>query len=141
MGYSNELLDEHLRKTKQYDRPVMIICGPISGVRHDVFRWALEASRLEALLIGAGYMVRNPYSSVLAGEAWEMDQEAWIATSMTWIAKCKDDGRIILMPGWEMSEGVSREVAFAVSLDMPIMEYTDDDSELALFDAQIGGDA
>lgn len=92
--------------------PSIYIAGPIT--KHGYLRCLLTAryaSRVEGLLMKAGWHVYNPYASVLAWHNWRI--AGWYKHDLYWLASCD---AICLLPGWYYSIGACNEYQLARSL-------------------------
>lgn len=85
------------------------MAGPIGQADTDEARAriairAIYASMVEGLLTASGWLVINPYSSVLCAGNFNIPADIWYAAGAAKAANCD---AILLLPGWEDSEGVT----------------------------------
>jgi len=98
------------------------VAGPYSADNViDVLGNIRRGVALSAQLLAEGYAVfcpfldfqlaLTPYGAMLPKEAYQKNSMAWVDVS---------DAVLVLLPGWEKSGGVRREIERASELDIPV---------------------
>jgi len=81
-------------------------------------RRGIEAARY---LMSVGYAVFCPFLDFLIAFVGEdLSKETYQRNSLEWVKVCDI---MFLLPGWENSNGVKREMELAKSLNIPYYEY------------------
>lgn len=114
-------MDDGVRLINLVEIKVAYIAGPMSKLTpEELGLKAREAAQLEAYLVRSGWKVYNPYGSCFHEDCWAIDPEDWYDHDEFWVQFCH---AIVLLPGWEDSEGVKRELACAERFDLYVYEW------------------
>jgi hypothetical protein len=98
-------------------------------LRQRRFRAANEAA---AHLIREGRVVYSPISMthpidvVLAGEGATLGSDFWVAFDEAFMSKCSETV-VLMLPGWDSSRGVRREIAYFRAQGKPVRYLNADD--------------
>ena len=84
-----------------------------------------EFNRVAAILRQQGHSVMNP------AEEWPLDRPFNARVAFYEYAQyiCLEADKIVLLPGWQNSLGVSAELALAKNCNLEIEEWTDDQKQ------------
>ena len=83
-------------------------------------RSAPIAALVEGILVASGYPCYNPFGSCLHIRNFEIPKSIWLEHDEYWIRHCK---AIVLLPGWQDSEGANYEIDFARRILPDVMIY------------------
>jgi hypothetical protein len=100
-------------------RPLRIyVAGPYRASTPDRVAWNIEQARLAGrALRRMGFHVFIPHCNS-AHEDGQAPDSHFLAEGLDFLRLCD---AVVLLPGWEASEGARAEVAEAQRLDMPVM--------------------
>lgn len=115
--------DDDIEVIRIFDEKVAYIAGPMSKLTPDELGEKIkESGALTAYLVRNDWKVYNPYASCFHEDCWNIPPADWYSHDEFWLQFCH---AIILLPGWEDSEGVARELAFASKLGLYVYEWLD----------------
>lgn len=114
----------------EFPRRRIYLAGPITGdpeTESFACRYARAvrttqlAAGVEGILLCTGWVVKNPFASVMCRENWKIPHDVWMqqACAQLWdihallTAGDIDEGAICLLPGWEQSKGSMQELDYA----------------------------
>ena len=92
----------------------------------EVLRYKL-ATEAAAILIQAGYICFSPivHSHPIALERnIQQDGAFWMRQCRTYIRHWATQGIVLMLPGWEESDGVDEELRLLIRLDLPVHYHT-----------------
>jgi len=110
----------------------MYLSGPMTGIEnynHEMF------DRVAAEFRMAGFEVCSP-AEFFDGDVTR-ERKEYMRESVKWILEADT---VVLLPGWQDSEGAKLEAKIATELDVTIVEYVEDDAhrdQLDLRDQEI----
>ena len=85
---------------------------------NSVFENILRARKLARQLWLKGWVVICPHANTILMDGPDIEDAAFLDGDLELIRRCCD--AMLMLPGWEQSEGAIREHALALELEMPI---------------------
>lgn len=102
--------------TRPTTRDVLYTAGPIRGNGGNVQLNIEIARRLSKALWLAGWTVFCPHTNNSEIEGWGLAE--YLAGDFEIISRCD---AVVLLPGWEFSEGTRAEINFAGERNIPVL--------------------
>lgn len=100
---------------------VAYISGPMTHAP-DLGEAVAIAAKVNGRLVDMGFYVYNPYGSCLHASCWAVPHDKWLENDFYWIEMCD---AIVMLPGWEDSDGCKQECVHALELGLDIMVWDD----------------
>lgn len=90
------------------------------------------AARLiqQRLVVFSPITMTHPIDLILAGEGDTLGSDYWIAFDVSFMEACSEL-MVLMMPGWNESSGVRREIAFFTDRGLRVTYLTPADYEIA----------
>lgn len=104
-----------MAKTKVYLATPYQWRGSNEGLISWIVRWwrYRKVTKVAAVWMGKGYNIFSPIThSHLIGKFVNLSHAEWLEYDFQWIDAC-DELWVYCQPGWQTSDGVSQEVAYA----------------------------
>ena len=96
---------------------------------------AAELTAIDLWRIGFAVICPHKNTALLDGTLGEDDSHIWIEGDLVMLERCDC---IVMIPGWERSEGAKAEKKFAESKGIPIFYWPRDCIEITMFAGRIG---
>ena len=109
-------------ETHIYDVPYIYLASPFSHPDPQVRKARVAAiAKITARLIAEGHIVFSPVAAYAEIQKDGDPPAGWYHFTLRQLAACTHL-RVVKMDGWQESEGIKKEIAFAMGRGMPI-EY------------------
>ena len=89
-----------------------------------------ESAMIDLLRLGYAVICPHKNTALLDGTLGEDDSYIWIEGDLVMLERCDC---IVMIPGWERSEGAKAEKKFAESKGIPIFYWPRDCIEITMF--------
>jgi hypothetical protein len=135
MDEADDMIAQFRANYPWYCKQVAYLSGPISKYGfHSAMRHWHEASVIEGRLVGEGWEVHNPGSSVHARDNFNdeyVTKDEWMNHAKSKLLEMavmmqlelRDVAVIIMLDGWEESDGAWEEYTFAASIGIPAYKF------------------
>ena len=91
---------------------------------------AAELTAIDLWRIGFAVICPHKNTALLDGTLGEDDSHIWIEGDLVMLERCDC---IVMIPGWERSEGARAEKEFAEDAKIPVFHWPMDKDELCMF--------
>lgn len=106
----------------QYRNPELY--GVVTNIRR------AELVAIELWRLGIPTICPHKNTALLDGSLYPGDSDVWLKGDLEMLRRCDC---VVMIPGWEQSEGAKAEKEFAVEHNIPIFYWPMDKEELAMF--------
>lgn len=98
---------------------LIYLAGPLTAVNgNSVEQNVAQAVMVYMMLLEEGIPAFCPHLTAMYPSAWtRFSYDFWLAYDFAMIDRCT---HMLMLPGWSMSKGASKEHAYAISKKMPI---------------------
>ena len=115
-------------ETPIHDIPYIYLASPFSHPDPQVRKARVAAiEKITASLIAEGHIVFSPVAACAEIQKHGDPPAGWYHFTLRQLAACTHL-RVVKLDGWEKSEGIKKEIAFAMGRGMPI-EYMEANDE------------